>query len=274
LRLFKSKLNSVYNIIFSSLALLSTKTILMKFFDAHFHIIDPDFPLVENQGYLPPAFSTETYLQETEAFEWVGGAIVSGSFQAFDSEYLVKAINKLGTNYVGVANIPADITEADLKRLHAAGVVAVRFNLNRGVADDPAQMVRLSNQLFQQYGWHTELYIDSRFLRDWAPCLSALAPFSIDHLGLSKEGLDDLYYWVEKGAKIKATGFGRIDFDPVPVMKKIYSINPEALLFGTDLPSTRAKIPFSYADIQLVRDNFSEVEQENIFYKNAQAWYL
>ena len=27
-----------------------------KIFDAHFHIIDPDFPLIANQGFLPEPF--------------------------------------------------------------------------------------------------------------------------------------------------------------------------------------------------------------------------
>ncbi len=92
-------------------------------------------------------------------------------------------------------------------------------------------------------------------------------------MGLSADGLEDLYYWVEKGVKIKATGFGRVDFNPLPVMKKIYEINPDALMFGTDLPSTRAKIPFNQAHVQLIEDNFSADAQEKIFFKNAHQWY-
>lgn len=98
--------------------------------------------------------------------------------------------------------------------------------------------------------------------------------FSIDHLGLSKSGIQELYYWAEKGVKIKATGFGRIDFEPLPIMKKIYSINPKSLMFGTDLPSTRAKTPFTFRDVGLVKDNFTELEQQNIFYKNAEECYV
>ncbi len=33
-------------------------------FDAHCHIISEGFPLIENQGYLPPTFSVTQYLQE------------------------------------------------------------------------------------------------------------------------------------------------------------------------------------------------------------------
>ena len=56
-------------------------------------------------------------------------------------------------------------------------------------------------------------------------------------------------------------------------MRNIYKINPNALMFGTDLPSTRAKIPFSEEHIKMVTDNFSDAELENNFYKNALNWY-
>ncbi|HWL54565.1 MAG TPA: amidohydrolase family protein [Chthoniobacteraceae bacterium] len=245
----------------------------MKIFDAHFHIINPKYPLVANNGYLPPQFTTADYLHATASYRITGGAVVSGSFQAFDQEYLIDALQTLGEGFCGVANIPVNITGAELERLNAANVVAVRFNVKRGGSEKMEHLERLSNRLFDQYGWHTELYIDSRNLGDFRSVLKNIPRFSIDHLGLSQEGFDDLLYWVERGVKVKATGFGRIDFDPVPAMKAIYRINPKALMFGTDLPSTRAKVPFSDRDVQRIRDNFSEEEMANIFDRNAREWY-
>jgi len=67
-----------------------------KIFDSHFHIIDKRFPLVPNEGYLPDEFSCEDYLGRTKSFHLAGGAIVSGSFQAFDQTYLMDALQKLG----------------------------------------------------------------------------------------------------------------------------------------------------------------------------------
>ncbi len=247
---------------------------IMKLFDAHFHIINLQFPLVENNGYLPPEFVTTDYLEATKAYLLVGGAVVSGSFQAFDQDYLIDALKILGDGFVGVANIPHTLSEQELALLNKANVVAVRFNVKRGGSEKIEHIEQLSNKLYEEYGWHTELYIDSKDLKELKPVLQNIPKFSIDHLGLSKEGLDDLYYWVDKGAKIKATGFGRINFDPIPAMKKIQQINPHALLFGTDLPSTRASVPFSEKDAQLVAENFSADDLELIMFKNAQAWYL
>ncbi len=47
----------------------------MRIFDAHFHIIDFDFPIIENQGYTPPSYVVEDYQKETALFNIEGGAI-------------------------------------------------------------------------------------------------------------------------------------------------------------------------------------------------------
>ncbi len=245
----------------------------MKIFDSHFHIINPKFPLVKNNGYLPPDFTAESYREKVIDLGIIGGAIVSGSFQKFDQEYLIDALNILGENYFGVANIPIGLSLNKLERLNRSNICAVRFNLKRGGSERLENLVELSNRLFDNYGWHTELYVDSNDLKGLKTILEQIPKFSIDHLGLSKAGLSELYYWAEKGVKIKATGFGRVDFDPIGVMKKIYSINPNSLMFGTDLPSTRAKVPFTVKDLKLIKDNFSENEQKRIFSKNAIEWY-
>ena len=245
----------------------------MKIFDAHFHIIDFKYPIVENNGYMPPEFKVEDYKNRVKQYEVIGGAIVSGSFQAFDQNYLKDSLSQFGNSFFGVANIPITIDEKELNLLNKNNVVAVRFNLKRGGSETIDHLEYLSNKLFEEYGWHTELYLDSKHLIELEKTLKKLKHFSIDHLGLSKSGLKELYTWAEKGVKIKATGFGRIDFDPIEAMKKVNKINPEALMFGTDLPSTRADIPFSQLDIQKIVDNFNTDDQERIFYKNALVWY-
>ncbi|MNW23675.1 hypothetical protein D3C74_03830 [compost metagenome] len=48
-------------------------------FAAHLHIIDPRFPLIENQGFLPAAFTCTDYLAQVQDLDVRGGAVVSGS---------------------------------------------------------------------------------------------------------------------------------------------------------------------------------------------------
>ncbi|MDC0722358.1 amidohydrolase family protein [Nannocystis bainbridge] len=242
-------------------------------FDAHLHIIEPRFPLVPNQGWLPAAFDVPEYMSHATAMGITGGAVVSGSFQAFDQSYLEDALARLGPTYVGVTQLPADVPDAEVVRLNHLGVRAVRFNLRRGGSADLADLETLARRVHDLAGWHTELYVDSSDLSELAPRLRALPRVSIDHLGLSAAGLPTLLALVEHGVRVKATGFGRVDFEVADVLRQISAIDPHALMFGTDLPSTRAPRPFTPADLPLLKEALSPELSRRALYDNAIAWY-
>ena len=246
----------------------------MQIFDSHLHIINPTFPLIPNDGYLPPNFTVEDYITATKKIPVTGGAVVSGSFQGFDQYYLVDALQKLGRNYVGVTQVPHTITDEELNHLNEHGVKAIRFNIKRGGSENIGKLEEMAKRVYGLFRWHVELYLDSKDLAELKYRLVKLPLFSIDHLGLTDTGHFHLFYLVENGCRVKATGFGRINFDPIPVIKKIFEINPQALMFGTDLPSTRAKRPFEESDIKIITDNFSESDAGKILYNNAFVWYI
>jgi predicted TIM-barrel fold metal-dependent hydrolase len=235
-------------------------------FDAHFHVIDPRFPLVPNQGFLPEPFTVSDYRDRVSDLDVVGGAVVSGSFQAYDQTYLVDALRQLGPGFVGVANVPSDISDDAVLSLAEAGVRAFRVNLFRG--GDVAQLA-LAPRFFELAGWHLEVYLDARDLPELAPKLAVAPRLVLDHLGMTQAGLPALLGLVKDGAYVKASGFGRIDVDPYSALKAIAAINPAAPLFGSDLPGTRAPRPFQDADIELV----GEAAGERALYDNALALY-
>ncbi len=244
-----------------------------RVFDSHFHIIDKRFPLVPNQGYLPDDFSAKDYLKKTQNYDIAGGAIVSGSFQTFDQSYLLAALKALGPNFVGVTQLPATVSDDDVISLNEAGVRAVRFNLKRGGSEGLENLERFAKRVYETVGWHTELYVDSKNLAELHKTLIELPSVSIDHLGLSSAGLKNLLSLVENGVHVKATGFGRVDFDIKKAIKEIIAINPNLLLFGTDLPSTRAPKPYSDDDLFIVVDALGEELAKKVFYENAIAFY-
>jgi predicted TIM-barrel fold metal-dependent hydrolase len=240
-------------------------------FDAHLHIIDPRFPLVANQGYVPEPFTVDDYRQRTAALDVRGGAVVSGSFQGVDQTYLADALERLGPSFVGVTQLPAAVSDEQVLALHGAGVRAVRFNLMRGGAallDDA-----LARRAFTLAGWHVELYVDGRDLAELEPRIAALPRASVDHLGLHRDGLGPLLRLVEGGVKVKATGFGRADLDVPATLRAIAAVDPGALLFGTDLPSTRAHRPFADADVDLVTAALGPELARRALHDNALAWY-
>jgi predicted TIM-barrel fold metal-dependent hydrolase len=244
-----------------------------KYFDCHFHIIDKNFPVVANQGFMPDAFTSEDYLARVKAIDLCGGAVVSGSFQAFDQSYLFHALKVLGPTFVGVTQVPLTVSDQELRDLDSAGVRAVRFNVKRGGSEDIRHLENFARRVHKLFGWHTELYVDSTELTDLFETLVSLPAVSIDHLGLSKAGFSTLLKLAEKGVRVKATGFGRVDFDVGPALTDLYAANPKALMFGTDLPSTRAPRPYLDSDYTLVVETLGEEKAADVFYKNAVEFY-
>jgi predicted TIM-barrel fold metal-dependent hydrolase len=227
-------------------------------FDSHLHILDPRFPLVASEGYVPEPFTVEDYRSATAGMDIVGGAVVSGSFQAFDQTYLVDALERLGPGFVGVTQLPPDAADEEILALDAAGVRAIRFNLHRGGELD----VTLARRVHELAGWHAEVYADGRTLAAHEDRLRALPRLSVDHLGLDREALPVLQ---RLGAHVKATGFGRVDLDVAATLREL---DPAKLLFGTDLPGTRARRRFAPADLELVAALAPAAPADN-----ALAWY-
>lgn len=242
-------------------------------FDAHFHVIDPRFPLVPNRGYLPDRYTVSDYKERIKGYDLRGGAVISGSFQAFDQDYLVDALQRLGPAFVGVTQLPASVDDEELLELHGYGVRAVRFNHKRGGSEDISQLDGMARRIHELLGWHVELYIDARELQPMRDTLAALPAVAIDHLGLSKDGLPHLLWLAERGVRVKASGFGRVDFDVRDALRALYAANPDCLMFGTDLPSTRAARPYSDRDFELVIQALDPEGARRVLCDNARDFY-
>jgi predicted TIM-barrel fold metal-dependent hydrolase len=194
----------------------------------------------------------DDYRRCTAALGITGGAVVAASFQGFDQAWLLDALDRLGPGFAGVAQLSPSVTDDEILALDAAGVRAVRFNLRRGGELD----TQLALRVHELAGWHAEVYAADLAALD----TREIPRLVIDHLGVSRENLPALLRLVEGGAKVKASGFGRIDLD---VRETLRAIDPAALMFGTDLPGTRARRPFEPADLELVAELAPRALAEN-----------
>ncbi|MQY23811.1 amidohydrolase family protein [Nocardia macrotermitis] len=240
-------------------------------FDAHVHLIDPRFPLIENEGFIPPPFTVADYRKRMSRFDIDGGAVVSGSFQGTDQGFLRAALAELGDSWVGVTNLHPEISDAEIVELSRVGVRALRFNLKRA-AGDIAELTMLALRVYELARWHVELYIDGSMLGSLEPVISKLPLLSIDHMGMSDECLPYLLNLVDRGAKVKASGFGRVSMDVRTALRRIHTVNPGALMFGSDLPGTRAGRPFRDTDVEVIGEVIGP-DVHLVLEDNARAFY-
>jgi len=248
----------------------------MNVFDSHLHIIDPSFPLIQNNGYLPSGFLVEDYLRTAEKLRISSGVVVSGSFQMFDQQYLISALSQLNVerqDFVGVTQLPASASDDEILYLAKMGVRGLRFNLKRGGSESVSKLKDFSQRVFELAGWHVELYIGFDALDNLQNMLPSLPAVSIDHLGLESRSLPILKKLMERNVKVKATGFGRLDFDFLPEIQELHQINPSGLMFGTDLPSTRAPKPFDAGHVDLLKQHMSLSDFKKIMWDNGRLFY-
>jgi predicted TIM-barrel fold metal-dependent hydrolase len=157
-----------------------------------------------------------------------------------------------------VVELGGGVRDEDVLALDAGGVRAVRFNLHRGGELDDA----LARRVHEIAGWHVEVYAGGRVLAELEDRLRALPRLVVDHLGMDAEALPVLR---RLGCMVKATGFGRVDLD---VEATLRALDPDRLMFGTDLPGSRARRPFEPADLELVAEIAPQALADN-----ARAWY-
>jgi len=250
---------------------VTLKETLPPLFDAHLHIADPRFAPVPNAGYVPPPFAPDAYRAAVAGLGVVGGAVVAGSFQSTDPAWLRDALDALGPAFVGVtrAGETEPVTDATIAALDRAGVRAVRLTLHRGAGLRDA--ARLARQVWDAAGWHVEVYADGAALAAAEPVLATMPRVVVDHLGLTPDALPVLRRLLAVGGAVKATGFGRLAFDPAPVVADLATHG--TVVVGTDLPSTRAPRPFQPADLAAIADALGPERARRAFLDDAVALY-
>ena len=263
----------------------------MDIIDCHFHIIGAR-DLQPDKAVAPPPFTVDRYLQLTDRMadvdRWsrvVGGVVVGGSSQTRE-ETLVEALEELelearsrgfareeGRNFVGVITGTTDLGADRVLELDAKGIRGIRFNLFKGQEIAVGDLENLARKVHDLAGWTTEVYFDVSSRPEVAELLPELPAVAIDHLGMSEQGIDRVAELAAEGVRVKATGFGRLDFPVADALERIHAANPRALMFGTDLPGTHAARRFDRSDVDVILDVLGEWEMPRVMRDNALAFH-
>jgi 2-pyrone-4,6-dicarboxylate lactonase len=225
--------------------------------DAHVHVFGPPEQFAYNplRQITPVAAPRDTLYALHRTLGVERCVIVQSMVHGMDNRVVEDAIAHGEGRYLGVALVPADVPDAELARLAAAGMRGVRFNFMRhlGAGADVREVLALTPRL-AAHGLHLQVHFESALVHELGPWLvQSEVPVVIDHmgrvdarLGAQHEDfqalmrlLDTPHFWV------KLSGIDRIDAhaDPdqryqqgVVLAQQLWRHHAERCVWGSDWP--------------------------------------
>lgn len=223
--------------------------------DVHNHIVGPmaKYPMAANRTYTPPEASVAQLRALRAELGVARNVIVQPSFYGYDNSQLVDALDQLGTSARGIAVVPQDVSDAELKRLAGKGVTGVRLNLATAGVKDPKVAIDAINSFaprFVALGWHIQINTGLPVVAAIAPTVANLkVPVVFDHManleaekGMNQPGFGALVELVKgRNVYVKLSApynlSKRPDWaDVVPLAKALIAAGPDRMLWGTNWP--------------------------------------
>jgi len=223
--------------------------------DVHNHIVGPlaKYPMAATRTYTPPEASVAQLRALREELGVPRNVIVQPSFYGFDNTQLVDSLTELGTSARGIAVVPADVSDAELKRLASKGVTGVRLNLATAGVKDPKVAIDAINSFaprFVALGWHIQINTGLPVVAAIASTVANIkVPVVFDHManleaekGANQPGFAALVDLVKsRNVYVKLSApynlSKRADWaDVVPLAKALIAAGPDRMLWGTNWP--------------------------------------
>jgi len=229
--------------------------------DTHAHICGPAsrYPYWDGRVYTPPDCLLPAYRHMLATLGVERAVLVQPSVYWTDNAAMLDAMRAAGPAFRGVAVVEDTVSDAEIARLHAAGVRGVRCNIVDIVEDKgklPLAMLRRLADKIKDRGWHIELLMHAD---EFPEMDQAFADFPVDivlgHLGYlsTAKGIDDrgfqalLRLMRANKAWVKLTGPYRISTGPMPhadtnaFAHALIDAAPDRVVWGTDWPHVMAK---------------------------------
>lgn len=217
--------------------------------DCHVHVFEPGAPT--RAGHYSPAPAPLAAIEAVAAECGIEHLLlVQPSVYGTDNSVLERALHASRGRHRGVAVLDAQVDDATLDRLHAAGVRGVRFNLVSPVGNDPAALSWLAPRL-RERGWHVQWYAEQAQLPRVAELQASCGlTFVLDHLaGLRADAPASPASWsalqqlADAGAWVKLSGWYRLGaaapyLELVPTIRRVAAIFGERIVWGSDWPHT------------------------------------
>ncbi len=151
--------------------------------DCHVHVYDSRFAPAPGARLLPPDALAQDYQALQRRIGTTRTVLVTPSTYGTDNGCMLAGLAALGPQARGVAVVDAGIGDAELQRLHDAGVRGARLNLSLGVSGTVDSLEPLAHRI-APLGWHLQLLMAPDLLAAQASVLRRLpVPLVFDHFG-------------------------------------------------------------------------------------------
>jgi len=229
--------------------------------DAHCHVFGPGdvFPFAAERKYTPCDASAEQLFALRDFLGFERNVVVQATCHGADNRALVDALKKAGGKGRGVATIRADVSDAELAALDAAGVRGVRFNFVRRLVDTvPRDTLAAIATRIVPLGWHIVIYFEAGELPELYGFFASLpTTVVVDHMGRpdvtkSVDGPEfELFVrlmreqpniWSKVTCPERLSKSGPPTYhDVIPFARRLVEAFPARVLWGTDWPHPNLK---------------------------------
>ncbi|HEY8539979.1 MAG TPA: amidohydrolase family protein [Steroidobacteraceae bacterium] len=229
--------------------------------DAHCHVFGPGdvFPYAPERKYTPCDAPKEKLWELRDFLGFERNVIVQATCHGNDNRALVDALRHSNDRARGVASVGPNVTDAELKELHEAGVRGVRFNFVKRLVDTPPRDVLMSiaNRI-KPLGWHIVIYFEAQELPELYDFFTSLPTIVVvDHMGrpdvtkpvdgpefelFVKLMREHENFWSKVSCPERLSKVGPPHYeDVIPFARRLVETFPDRVLFGTDWPHPNMK---------------------------------
>jgi D-galactarolactone isomerase len=222
--------------------------------DVHHHIYDSRFPVAPGPVLRPGDATVDDYRLLQQRLGIVRHVIVQPSTYGTDNSCLLAALRSFGATARGIAVVNTTVLNTELKRLHAAGVRGIRFNLVQAGATNLEMVVPLSRRI-ADLGWHIQVNASLEQIQASAVLWNSLpVPIVFDHFGHVSDTSSPVFRLLctlmqQRKAWTKLSGVETVSksgppgySDSGPVARSFIKEAPERLLWGTNWPYPTSRV--------------------------------
>jgi predicted TIM-barrel fold metal-dependent hydrolase len=243
---------------------LDATSVSVDAIDSHAHVFVRGLPLASHRRHAPDYDATlDAYAEHLRANGVSHGVLVQPSFLGTDNSFFLDVLQRYPQRFRGVAVIDPSISDDELRRLAACGVVGMRLNLiGLALPDLRATQWRALFTRINALGWHVEIHRNAVDLpMIVTPLLEQDCMIAIDHFGRPDPefGARDPGFryllttaksgrvWVKLSAAYRSVcGENGTSLGATLTSALLDSFGAERLVWGSDWPHTQHQTLIDY----------------------------